>query len=274
MKATVILLLAVLIGFHASGAEETGSPLTTLTTLGGRTFDGVKVLKHDPDGLVFRHSLGLAKISFSDLPTSVHERFGYRAEAAAAFVKEHVEAGRVAREKAVAARHQARVRKAEQKAMRSQLELMRWQMAAAVAGGEWPGFVDGGVPFWGGGYGGGEGVPGMGRPFFGSDRDRLFHDYPVTRYVGPDAPLYNGAVTTSSVRPFLTFGGYDYPVDLAVRRGPWPNSQGFGVRPPLLGSGPARPFPLSPLVPANSGGNRIGGTGTLMQTSSNRITHQ
>jgi hypothetical protein len=114
----------------------------------------------------------------------------------------------------------------------------------------------------------------LGRPFFGSDRDRLFHDYPVTRYVGPDAPLYNGAVTTSSVRPFLTFGGYDYPVDLAVPRGPWPNSQGFGVRPPLPGSGPARPFPLSPLVPANSGGNRIGGTGTLMQTSSNRITHQ
>ena len=58
-----------------------------------------------------------------------------------------MEAGRVAREKAVAARHQARVRKAEQKAMRSPLELMRWQMAAAVAGGEWPGFVDGGCRF-------------------------------------------------------------------------------------------------------------------------------
>jgi hypothetical protein len=76
------------------------------------------------------------------------------------------------------------------------------------------------------------------------------------------------------VRPFLTFGGYDYPVDLAVRRGPWPNRQGFAAKPPLSGGGPARPFPPSPLVPANSGGNRIGGTGTLMQTSSSRITHQ
>jgi hypothetical protein len=279
---------------------ETEMP-STLTTVKGKTFTRVEVLKYDPDGLMFRHALGMAKVPFADLPVEIQKRFQYKPEAAAALVKEHVDAEREARAKAEAARAEARERKVMEKAMRLQMELMRQQAAIGAMDGGLviPGFADFGVPTLG--YGGEFGLgflPELGRGKgkgkgpsltelaqrkYQWDRDVLFGDFSTRKYIGPNAALYNGSVTNSNVRPFATFGGYQYPTELAVLTGNASNHRSYGrhmgsrstmapgQRPmarPMAGPAAQR------FVPANSGGARIGGTGTLMQGSSNRISHR
>lgn len=272
--------------------------MTTITTLNGQTFHRVEVLKHDPDGLMFRHSKGMAKIPFADLPEEVQKRFNYKPETAAAFVKEHLDAEKEARAKAAAARAESRERKATEKAIKLQIELMRQQAAAGAYGNGYviPGFADFGVPTYGYGNGGfgldywpdlGPGKGDIGalvKRKYQWDRDRLFGDYSTTKYIGPNAPLYSGSITNSNVRPFSTFGGYRYPTDIAVRAGNPLIGHGrrtAGHRPAVSpGEYPiVRPRPVhgpAPrrYVPANSGGARVGGTGTLMQGGASRISHQ
>jgi hypothetical protein len=296
-KASLLILSAILtISPVCLAGEE--KALTTITTLNGQTFHRVEVLKHDPDGLMFRHAKGIAKIPFADLSEEIQTRFNYKPETAAAFVKEHLDAEKEAKAKAAAARAESRERKATEKAIKLQMELMR-QQAAMGAGSEGyviPGFADYGVPTYGYGYGGfgldywpdlgpGKGdLRDLAKRKYQWDRDRLFGDYSTTKYIGPNAPLYSGSVTNSNVRPFSTFGGYRYPTDIAVRAGNplIGNRRGHTghhasatpgqlptVRPrPVHGPAPRR------FVPANSGGARIGGTGTLMQGGANRISHQ
>ena len=293
-----LLILSVALTISPVWADGDDAPLTTLTTVNGQRFEGVEVLKHDPDGLMFRHSRGMAKVPFADLPEAVQKRFNYKPEAAAAFVKEHLDAEKEAKAKAEAARAAARERKEMEKVMRMQMQLLKAQGMAGDGGYIIPGFADFGVPTWG--YGAGIGFdywPDMGNGKVGPadlakrkyqwDRDRLFGDFSTMNYIGPNAPLYSGAVTNSNVRPFSTFGGYRFPTELAVRAGTpltsaWRNGKGHH---PVAAAGVGRdgrpvvrPVPgvASPrrLVPANSAGARVGGTGTLMQGGANRISHQ
>jgi len=294
MKKVFLLILSAILTINLVRAEGEEAPLTAITTVNGQTFQRVEVLKHDPDGLMFRHAKGIAKIPFADLPAEIQTRYGYKPEAAAAFVKEHLDAEKEAKAKAAAARAESRERKDEEKAIKLQIEMMRQQMATASAydgGYVIPGFADFGVPTYGYGYGFDGGYwPDLG-PGHGSvrdlakrkyqwDRDRLFGDYSTTKYIGPNAPLYSGSVTNSNVRPFSTFGGYRYPTDLAVRAG---NQLAFSPRSayghrPAMAPGQQRPVHRAAgprrLVPANSAGARIGGTGTLMQGGANRISHK
>ena len=60
-----------------------------MKTLRGKPYTDCKVLKVDPDGLFFRHSRGMAKLSFSDLPEDIRNRFDYDSEEADKFVKKH-----------------------------------------------------------------------------------------------------------------------------------------------------------------------------------------
>ena len=60
-----------------------------METLRGKSYTGCKVLKVDPDGLFFRHSKGMAKLSFADLPENIRDRFDYDSEEADKFVKKH-----------------------------------------------------------------------------------------------------------------------------------------------------------------------------------------
>jgi len=301
MKKVFTLIISVFLTIPASmsGQEEVvevvevvaaEAPLTVIRAVDGRQFERVEVLKHDPDGLMFRHSKGMAKIPFADLPEEIQKRFGYQPETAAAFVKEHVEAEKAAKEKAAKERAETRERRAQEKALELQIQWMRQQAAAAAAGSEGliiPGFADFGVPTFGYGLGGelfpelGHGK-GVARRIAQWNRDRLFPDFSTTKTIGPNAPLYNGAVTNSNVRPFSTFGGYRYPTELAVRAG----SPVVGHRYGAIGHRPAvspgyppimRPMPAPAhrrLVPANSAGAHVGGTGTLMQGGSNRISHR
>lgn len=288
MKNALILILSLILTISPVFAEGEEGAVSSITTLEGQTFHQVKVLKNDPDGLMFRHAKGIAKIPFAYLPDDLQTRFGYKPEAAAAFVKEHQEAEKEAKAKAAAARAEARERKVEEKAIKLQMELLRQQVATASAydgGYVIPGFADFGVPTYGYGSGfdggiGPGGGPGRGKRADQWNRDRLFPDYSITKYIGPNAPLYNGAVTNSNVRPFQTFGGYRYPTELAVRTG---NPLAFSPRGsyghrPAMAPGQQRPVHRAAgpgrLVPANSAGARIGGTGILMQGGTNRISHQ
>lgn len=296
MKKVSLLILSAILTINPVHAEGDEKALTTITTVNGRTFRNVEVLKQDPDGLMFRHAQGIAKISFSDLPAEIQERFSYKPEAAAAFVKEHVDAEREAKAKAAAARAESRERRAAEKAIKQQLEMLRQQAAANAAysdGFVIPGFADFGVPTYGYGLGFDVGnFPGAGhgkgsledlaRLKYQWDRDRLFGDFSTTKYIGPNAPLYSGSVTNTNVRPFSTFGGYRYPTDLAVLSGNPLVGAGHGNRGHRGAVSPGgrpvvRPMPgpsQRRFVPANSAGARIGGTGTLMQGGANRISHK
>jgi hypothetical protein len=298
MKKVPLLILSAILTINPvrAGGDETA--LESLTTVNGETFHKVKVLKHDPDGLMFRHAKGIAKIPFANLSEEVQKRYEYKPEAAAAFVKEHLDAEKEAKAKAAAARAEARERKATEKAIELQMQLMRQQAAAAAFDGGYviPGFADFGVPTYGYGLGGfgpdywpdlgpGKGdLRDLAKRKYQWDRDRLFGDYSIRKYIGPNAPLYSGSITNSNVRPFSTFGGYRYPTDIAVRAGSPLIGNGrshMGHRPAMSpGEYPiARPRPVhgpAPrrFVPANSAGARVGGTGTLMQGGANRISHQ
>jgi len=298
MKKMSLLILSLTLTISLSWAGDGEGAVTTLTTVNGQRFEGVEVLKQDPDGLLFRHSKGMAKVPFADLSEEVQKRFNYKPEAAAAFVKEHLDAEKEAKAKAAAARAVARERKETEKAIRMQLELMRQQGMTADSGYIIPGFADFGVPTWGYGAGfgfdywpdlgeGKVGVADLAKRKYQWDRDRLFGDFSTMSYIGPNAPLYSGAVTNTNVRPFSTFGGYRFPTELAVRAGT-PLAGGRKDRmahlpagAPGMGRG-GRPVvrpvpgvvPQRRLVPANSAGARVGGTGTLMQGGANRISHR
>jgi hypothetical protein len=304
-QSTPLLPEGVVIEQTPAGAVVEATPVvpaagpmpTTLTTLKGRTFEQVEVLKHDPDGLMFRHAKGMAKVPFADLSEEVQKRFNYKPETAAAFVKEHVDAEKEAKAKAEAARLESRERRMMEKTMRMQMELLRQQAALSAADGGYiiPGFADFGVPTYG--YGAGIGLGfwpdldidsgdllQLAKRVYQWDRDRLFGDYSTRSYIGPNAALYNNAVTNSNVRSFSTFGGYRYPTELAVRAGNPLIGHGNGSmgHRASMAAGERRPTMVRPmptpagqrLVPANSAGARIGGTGTLMQGGSNRISHQ
>lgn len=276
MKKVPLLILSALFTIVSPVVAGEGEvALGTLTTVNGETFNEVKVLKHDPDGLMFRHAKGIAKIPFANLSEEVQKRYEYKPEAAAAFVKEHVDAEKEAKAKAAAARAEARERRAMQKAMELQMQLIRQQAAAAAGDGGYiiPGFADFGLPTHGYGLGywpdlapGQDGLLDLARRTYQWDRDRLFGDYSIRKNIGPNAPLSSGSVTHSNVRALSTFGGYRYPTDMAVLSGN-----------PLIGNGRGlmghRPSPRR-FVPASSAGARVGGTGTLMQGGANRISHR
>lgn len=293
MKKASLLILSAFLTINGVSAQSEKVVIGSITTVNGQVFNRVEVLKRDPDGLMFRHEKGMAKIPFSELPAEIQTQFNYKAEEAAAFVKEHEEAAKAARAKAAEARAEARDRRAQEKALKLQIELLRQQAAlsASASGFVIPGFADFGVPTWG--YGLGLGLdpdlfPGEGggkraaKRRFQWNQDRLFGDFSTTKYIGPNAALYGDGVTNTNVRSFLTFGGYSYPTELATRAGHplvgLPSGK-MGYRPTMApGHRPVvRPMPGQAhrrLVPANSAGARIGGTGTLIQGGANRISHR
>lgn len=67
--------------------EDDFNRIQSLETTNGRVFSSVEILKVDANGLIFRHSRGLAKVVFADLSPAIRERFGYDPAAAEDFVE-------------------------------------------------------------------------------------------------------------------------------------------------------------------------------------------
>jgi hypothetical protein len=93
-----ILCLATLFGLGTGSHVWAETEQFTLKTLTGTTYENCRVLKVDPDGLLFAHSNGAAKIPFSNLGEEWRTKFNFSAEKAEAFVTEHFEAERKAAE--------------------------------------------------------------------------------------------------------------------------------------------------------------------------------
>jgi hypothetical protein len=66
-------------------AEDLSLP--AITTRNGTVYHHVTVIKVEPDSLTLRHSDGVAKIDFEDLPITLREKYHYDTARAAAFKK-------------------------------------------------------------------------------------------------------------------------------------------------------------------------------------------
>ena len=51
-----------------------------ITTVKGKTYTGVTVQRVEPDGINIKHSAGITKLYFSELPTEIQEQYGYSRE--------------------------------------------------------------------------------------------------------------------------------------------------------------------------------------------------
>lgn len=260
-KRILVGITTLVLGIAAPVFGDQPDELTSLFTIYGQHYTKVEVLKADPDGLLFRHAKGIAKIPFANLSEDVQKRFNYKPEAAEAFVKEHFEAEKAAREKAAAERAERRKQELEAKAYADHLRQLRQQAATQNTAGAPAYGWDYGAPIWGYGYGydgfyGNNHRPGHGG-HHGARGPRGVEN--SGQYISHYRPGSN-----PNVASFLTFGGYRFPVDAsrAPRQG-WHGPQ----------FGPYRPQGGAPAYRGNSGGARIGGTGTLMQVPSSRISH-
>lgn len=89
MKTFSLVIITIHLGLTlATMADEP----TTIETAQGKIYQRCKILKHEPDGVSFTHSKGVAKVLFSDLSETMRNALGYDAGKAAAYEKAQVEA--------------------------------------------------------------------------------------------------------------------------------------------------------------------------------------
>lgn len=100
VAAVVFFVLAGFSGFSQqtnSVVVANATPEKEITTLDGKTYKSVRILKIEPDGLLLEHQpptggVGLAKLKFEDLPPEVKQRHGYDPEKAGAHEARQAEA--------------------------------------------------------------------------------------------------------------------------------------------------------------------------------------
>ena len=71
----------LLAGFVTVGAVRADD----LTTLSGRTYHDVQAVRVEPDGIIWRHAEGVAKVDFADSPATVRAAYHYDPVKAAAY---------------------------------------------------------------------------------------------------------------------------------------------------------------------------------------------
>lgn len=106
MKTFSLLIITIQLGLTmaAMGIEP-----TTIETAQGKVYQRCKILKHDPDGVSFTHSKGVAKVLFSDLSESMRNALGYDGTKADAYEKAQV----AARKEAAQAKRERETKLAE-----------------------------------------------------------------------------------------------------------------------------------------------------------------
>lgn len=76
------LAASLLAGWLASGPRALGEDVTTLS---GQTYRQVRLVRVEPDGIVWEHVTGVCKVAFTDLPEALRQRYHYNAAQAAAY---------------------------------------------------------------------------------------------------------------------------------------------------------------------------------------------
>jgi len=72
-------------GLSPASDDGGGGSFSSLTTTTGKVYHDVRVVKADPNGLLFRHRSGSAKIPFSQLDPSIQTHYHYNEIAAEEF---------------------------------------------------------------------------------------------------------------------------------------------------------------------------------------------
>lgn len=76
-KAPAIFLLVALSAFTARAGD--------LVTISGATYHDVRLVRAEPDGVIWQHREGVCKVDFSDSPPAIRQAFHYDPAQAAAF---------------------------------------------------------------------------------------------------------------------------------------------------------------------------------------------
>jgi hypothetical protein len=111
---TLLALLAI------SASTLLKAEVLELTTIGGKTYHDCRILKVDPDGVLFRHSSGAGKVLFKDMTRSMRDHFGYDAEKAKAHEEKVATERKKTREVAIKQAYEAA--KVQQEAINRQAE--------------------------------------------------------------------------------------------------------------------------------------------------------
>lgn len=241
MKNKHFLTGLAVLAMWASAPAADSSAVSTITTNRGKVYENVRIFQVDPDGVMFSHKHGGAKVLFSEMPTGLRERLGYDEDKEAAYKKDHIEKIREDRKQAMEL--QKEHLKAEAAANAVRLETIRQQGIA----GDYPGYGYGygaGLgdlvtpTFWDNGYGYGYGNGYGYGPGFGN-----------AGYCGPGYP---GIFRSRTTLPSVVQPGTPGIINTRSRGGYRPAFRGnvpYGI--PALGNlAPA----LAPRV--NSGGAR------------------
>lgn len=87
----IVLILVVTGGLNLVAADRSGGS-SVLRTTDGRVFYVTELVKVDPNGLLFRHRNGIAKVTFDRLDAAMRKEFGYNAAEAQKFEQAHKKA--------------------------------------------------------------------------------------------------------------------------------------------------------------------------------------
>jgi hypothetical protein len=184
IKSQLIGLLALALATVSQADTQT---ISTITTNAGKTYQNCRIFKVDPDGVMFSHSRGGAKVLFGELSAEVQSKLGYDRDKEAAYNQAHAEKIQKEREQMLAyQRELAKAEAAAQAVELKKLEIIRQQ----TYGGDYAGFggslVTPGI--WNDAYY--NGYNGVGSIW----RDGAWrHRSSQGRYVGPGDVVNNGS---------------------------------------------------------------------------------
>lgn len=142
-------------------AADSGSSFSLIKTNSGKVYTNCRIFKTDPDGVMFSHQHGGAKVLFVDMPEETRNMLGYDAKKAAEYEKDRAEQKKKEREELWKYRNEvAKAQTAAYNAEARRMELMAVQgMAGGYGGYGGYGYGYGLDPFGGFGYGYGLGYP-------------------------------------------------------------------------------------------------------------------
>lgn len=80
--AIALLASGLLAGLQIQAQTAGSAPTITITTVDGRVYNDVTVIRSDPDGLLVNYTpdgggIGMAKLRFRNLPNDLRSRYGY-----------------------------------------------------------------------------------------------------------------------------------------------------------------------------------------------------
>ncbi len=85
MKLRMLIVGLATLTPMLSMAVTEGAMIDLVTTTSGKVYQNCRIFKIDPDGVLFAHSLGSAKILYRDMSDSVRQQLGYDSTKAAEY---------------------------------------------------------------------------------------------------------------------------------------------------------------------------------------------